>query len=198
MPDARDKVLSRFRWVDGHADVWRIFHDADVFSVVVEQLASAVTAVGATKVAGIESRGFILGGAVALRAGVGFVPIRKSAGLFPGPKATTRAAADYRGLAHELRVQRPSLTATDRVVLVDDWAEVGSQAGAARRLIEECGAAWAGLSVVVDQLSDERRAALSPVARIVTADELGPSSQAVSGTPYDGRGEPPPRAKMPR
>jgi adenine phosphoribosyltransferase len=176
VPDARSQVLSCFRWVDGHADVWRIFHDADVFAAVVEQIASTVTTAAATKVAGIESRGFILGGAVALRAGVGFVPIRKQAGLFPGPKITVTAAADYRGLAHELRAQRSSLAATDRVVLVDDWAELGSQAAAARQLIEECGATWAGLSVVVDQLSDERREALSPVSHIVTADELGASA----------------------
>src|SRR3954453_16846333 len=84
--DVRDRVLATFRWVDGHADMWRLFGDADVLAAVVEHLAAVATRASATKVAGIESRGFILGGAVAVRAGIGFIPVRKEAGLFPGPK----------------------------------------------------------------------------------------------------------------
>ena len=173
--DAQGEVLKTFRWVDGHADTWRLFRDAQVFASVVRELASVVTAVSATKVAGVESRGFILGGAVAITANVGFVAIRKEAGLFPGEKLTVRAAADYRGIEHNLRLQRASLAPDDRVVLVDDWAEQGSQALAARRLIEDCGAMWAGAALVVDQLTAARRAELAPVSRIVAADELGPS-----------------------
>jgi adenine phosphoribosyltransferase len=45
-----------------------------------------------TKVAGVESRGFILGTSAALALGVGFVPVRKAAGLFPGPKRPLRAS----------------------------------------------------------------------------------------------------------
>jgi adenine phosphoribosyltransferase len=81
---ARDRVLAAFSWVDGHADVWRLFGDAGVLAAVVEHLAGVATSASATKIAGIESRGFILGGAVAVRAGIGFVPVRKEAGLFPG------------------------------------------------------------------------------------------------------------------
>ncbi len=173
---ARDAVLTAFRWVDGHADVWRVFGDPDGLRLVVEHLAAVVREASATKVVGIESRGFILGGGVAVIAGVGFVPIRKEVGLFPGPKASVRAAADYRGQAHLLRMQRPALGSGDRVVLVDDWAELGSQASAAKRLVEDCGATWAGAALIVDQLSASRRAELAPVSRILTAEELRPSS----------------------
>ena len=172
---ARAALLSTFRWVDGHADIWRLFYDADVLRVVVDELAAAVRHASATKVAGIESRGFVLGGAVATQAGLGFVPIRKEPGLFPGRKLTVRAAADYRGHEHLLRLQRDALDSEDRLVLVDDWAELGSQALAAKQLIVESGATWAGLALIVDQLPDETREALAPVTRIVTADDLGPS-----------------------
>lgn len=172
---SRAAVLAVFRWVDGHADVWRIFQTAEVFHAVVADLVKAAAAASASKIAGIESRGFILGGAVAAGAGLGFVPIRKQAGLFPGAKRTVTAEPDYRGQRHLLRLQEESIAPRDRVLLVDDWAEVGSQAVAARRLIEDCGGAWAGLALIVDQLPDDRRTQLAPVTRIVTAEELGPS-----------------------
>jgi adenine phosphoribosyltransferase len=171
----RDRVLATFRWVDGHADMWRLFGDADALAAVVEHLAGVVARASATKVAGIESRGFILGGAVAVRAGIGFVPVRKEGGLFPGPKVTRHAAADYRGIEHLLRLQQQSLSDRDRVLLVDDWAELGSQALAARQLIEQAGATWAGAALIVDQLKPSRRAELEPVTHIVRADELGPA-----------------------
>lgn len=171
----RDRVLAAFRWVDGHADIWRVFNDATVFGSVVRELASVAARQGATKIAGIESRGFILGAAVAAQAGVGFVAIRKEAGLLPGPKEAVRAAPDYRAQSHLLRVQRHALSADDRVLLVDDWAERGSQAVASRQLIERCGATWAGLALVVDQLDAVRREELTPVSCIVKASDLGPA-----------------------
>jgi adenine phosphoribosyltransferase len=103
------------------------------------------------------------------------VAIRKDAGLFPGPKHSVTADPDYRGQRHTLRVQVESVTAGDRVLLVDDWAELGSQAVAARELIEACGGVWAGAALVVDQLPHDRRRQLAPVSCIVFADELPPS-----------------------
>jgi adenine phosphoribosyltransferase len=170
--DARAAVLATFRWVDGHADVWRLFHDGPTFSRVVDALAEVAFGARATKVGGIESRGFVLGAAVAARTGLGFVAIRKAGGLFPGTKAELIADADYRGQAHLLQLQRDAITDADRVVLVDDWAELGSQASAARRLVEDCGATWAGLALIVDQLSPPRRSELSPVSSIVSRTEL--------------------------
>jgi len=172
---ARDEVFEAFRWVDGHADIWRLFLVPQTFRAVVDHLVNEVSAASATKVAGIESRGFILGGAVAVSAGIGFVPIRKQLGLFPGQKRSVTAEPDYRGQRHLLRIQEQSLAPGDRVLFVDDWAEVGSQAIAARRLIEDCGGTWVGAALVVDQLPPDRRQQLMPVSHIATADELGPS-----------------------
>jgi adenine/guanine phosphoribosyltransferase-like PRPP-binding protein len=104
--------------------------------------------------------------------GVGFVAIRKAGALFPGPKDRQATAPDYRGIVHELEIQQRALHTNDRVLLIDDWAEEGSQAMAAKRLIEQRGAMFLGLAVMVDQLSDATRTLLGEVRSIVRAAEL--------------------------
>ena len=142
--------------VGGHADVWRLFDDAALLRELATELVELFRR-EATKVAGIESRGFILGTAAALELGVGFVPIRKAEGLFPGAKAVETTEPDYRGNRHLLRLQRAALTPGDHVVLVDDWIETGSQARSARRLVEACGARLLGVAVVVTQIESGDR-----------------------------------------
>jgi adenine phosphoribosyltransferase len=169
---ARAAVLEQFRWIEGHADVWRLFASPPTFSLVIEALVSPWREAEITTVCGIESRGFLLGGAVARELGAGFVAIRKSGGLLPGEKLHATADADYRGEVHTLRAQRELLGPSDRVLLVDDWAEAGSQAMAAKRIIESSGASFLGLSIMVDQLVDDRRAALGRVKALVRHSEL--------------------------
>jgi len=169
---ARAKVLSQFRWSGGHADVWRLFNTTESFSAIVEGLAEPWRDAGITHVLGIESRGFLLGGAVAISLGAGFQAVRKEEGLLPGPKVTVRSAPDYRGRDHLLRMQT-TLTSKDVVLLVDDWAERGSQAFAARELVEMCGARFAGASILVDQLNEEARSKIGRVTSLVFARELG-------------------------
>jgi adenine phosphoribosyltransferase len=165
------RLRAEIRFVGGHADVWRLFDDA----TLLRDLAAALVAPfrdRVTKVAGIESRGFILGTAAALELGVGFVPIRKAEGLFPGPKAVTGTEVDYRGNRHELRLQRAALRAGDQVLLVDDWIETGSQAKAAKSLVEACGAEFLGLAVVVRELEPERATGLGALHWLIASDEL--------------------------
>ncbi|RFC74570.1 phosphoribosyltransferase [Streptomyces sp. AcE210] len=171
MSRARALTLERFRWIGGHADVWQIFRDPEALASVVRGLAGPFRDDGVTAVCGIESRGFLLGAAVAVELGVGFVAVRKGEGIFPGKKVTRRSAPDYRGTRQELRLQRAAVGPGDRVLLVDDWIETGSQASAVRSMVEECGVQWAGCSVVVDQMTPARRAELG-VRSIVTAAEL--------------------------
>jgi adenine phosphoribosyltransferase len=71
-----------------------------------------------------------------------------------------------------LQIQTRSLTAEDRVLLVDDWVERGSQASATRHLVEDCGASLVGLSVMVDQLDSSLRSTLPTITSIVRASEL--------------------------
>jgi adenine phosphoribosyltransferase len=168
----RDELVERFRWIDGHADVWRLFSDGDLLARIADAVAEPFAG-EVRKVAGIEARGFILGGAVAARLGLGFVGIRKEGGLLPGPKATRRTATDYRGHEHVLRIQRDALSPGDAVLLVDDWAETGSQALAVLGLVEECGARFIGASVVVDQLPVGVAAQLGRYHALVPHDALG-------------------------
>jgi adenine phosphoribosyltransferase len=155
--------------------VWALFADAELFPRIVRALAEPFRAAGVTRVAGVEARGFLLGGAVAVELGAGFAAIRKESGLYPGEKAQARAAVGYRGVAHELRLQRAAVRPGDRVLVVDDWAEAGSQARAARALVGECGGEYAGLAIVVDQLPEDVRSELEPVHALVGAELLGPS-----------------------
>lgn len=169
---ASDLLMRRFRWVDGHADMWPVFGDGDVFREVVKELVAPFRDAGVSAVCGIESRGFLLGGAAALELGVGFVAVRKGAGLFPGEKIVCETAPDYRGIRHVLRLQRSSLGPGDRAVLVDDWIETGSQALAVRQLVAEAGAELVGCAVLVDQLRPDVRPLVGRVHALAAAAEL--------------------------
>ena len=171
----KDDFLARFRWIDGHADMLGLFADTGFLARAVEVVAAPFRKRGITKVAAVEARGFVLGAGVALELGAGFAGIRKSGSIHPGSKAERTTEPDWRGHEHTLRVQRAALGLDDLVLLVDDWAETGSQATAARALIEDCGAAYAGLSLLVDELSDDTRARLAPVQAVVSGAELPPS-----------------------
>ncbi len=172
MDRAATELLRRFAWEGGHADVWRVLDDATAFAAVIEGLAVGWAGVRVTKVGGIEARGFVLGGAVAYRLGLGFVAIRKAGALFPGPKEQVDAAPDYRERRHRLEIQRRSVDAGDRILLVDDWIESGSQALAARDLVVRCGGVLVGIAVLVDQLDPGVRADLPPVRGLVDAADL--------------------------
>jgi adenine phosphoribosyltransferase len=156
---------------DGLGNIWPVFGDSALFARVIEALAAPLRGT-ADKVAGIESRGFVLGAAVAGHLGIGFVAIRKSDGLYPGETVDARADSDYRGHQHVFRLQRAAVRSGERVALVDDWFETGSQGMIGRRLIEDAGGIYAGASIIVDQMSDDRRAALAPCHALLPAGAL--------------------------
>lgn len=158
---------------DGFGNVWPVFCNPELFPVVVDALAEPLEG-QVNKIVGIESRGFLLGAAVAARLRVGFVGIRKGAnGLYPGPTHDGTTAADYRGNEHLFRLQHASLGEGDVVALVDDWFETGSQGLVAKQLIGRSGALYAGCSIIVDQLSDTNRDLLGPCHALINAADLG-------------------------
>ena len=171
----KEDFLGRFRWIDGHADMLGLLTDGSFLGGAVRELVDPFQAGGITKVAAVEARGFVLGAGVALELGAGFVGIRKSGSIHPGTKVERTTEPDWRGQRSVLRLQRASLGPDDNVLLVDDWAETGSQAAAAKALIEDCGAAYSGLSLLVDELQDDVRDALAPVYAVVSGPELPPS-----------------------
>lgn len=172
----RDEFLTRFRWINGHADIMGLLAEADFLPLVSTALADPFRDAGVTKVAGIETRGFAFGMGVALELRAGFVPVRKAGAIHPGAKAEAMLGPDWRGREIPLQIQRAALTAADVVLVVDDWAETGVKALAARALIEECRARYAGLSILVDQLQDDDRARLEPVVAVVRNTQLPPNA----------------------
>ncbi len=171
-----ETFLDRFRWVGGHADVLGMVAGEDFLAAAAAALAEPFRVSGVTKVAAIEARGFIFGAAVALDLAVGLIPIRKEGAIHPGAKAVAQAAApDWRGNEPVLLLQRAAVGSKDRVLLVDDWVETGTQALAARRLIEDCGARWVGLTVLVDQAEPAIRELLEPFSSVVRYADLPPS-----------------------
>jgi adenine phosphoribosyltransferase len=167
-----DELVAQLKYYDGHSDTLGLFADGGFLARAGAAIAAPFRDAGVQKVAAIEARGFILATAVALELGAGLATIRKSGSIHPGPKAELTAPPDWRGLETTLRLQRHVIADGESVLLVDDWAETGSKALTARRLIEECGGRYAGLSLLVDQLSAEVRAQLAPVAAVALAEEL--------------------------
>jgi adenine phosphoribosyltransferase len=167
-----EDLAERMRDGDGRADIWRAFGDRELFARTVAALAVPFRGERYTKVAGIEGRGFVLGGAMAAHTGAGFVAIRKQDGWLPGEVLERVTEPDWQGRTHALRLQREALVPEDRVVLVDDWYETGAQALAARELIESTGATMLGMSIVVDDLSDDVRTRLGRLHSILRADAL--------------------------
>jgi adenine phosphoribosyltransferase len=167
-----DELVASLRYFDGHSDTLGLFAESRFLQRAARTVAGPFRAAAVDKVAGIEARGFVLASCVAVELGVGFVAIRKPGSIHPGPKVELKAPSDWRGLETTLRLQRHAVAAGDRVLIVDDWAETGSKALTARRLVEACDGVYAGLSLLVDQLSPSVRDELQPVAAVALAEEL--------------------------
>ncbi|MDX6491493.1 MAG: adenine phosphoribosyltransferase [Gaiellaceae bacterium] len=174
MAGFHDELVAQLEYFDGHSDTLGLFADGRFLARVGAAMADPFRSAGVTKVAGIEARGFILATAVALELSVGFVAVRKQGSIHPGAKAELAAPPDWRGLEPVLRLQRHVIEPGELVLVVDDWAETGSKALTARRLIEACGGRYAGLSLLVDQLSDRLRDQLAPVTAVALAEEVHP------------------------
>ncbi|GAA1256502.1 MULTISPECIES: adenine phosphoribosyltransferase [Streptomyces] len=128
-------------------DITPLLADPSAFTALTDALAEFCVANGATKVVGLEARGFILGAPVAVRAGLGFIPVRK-AGKLPG--ATLSQSYDLEYGSAEIEVHAEDLVAGDRVMVIDDVLATGGTAEASVRLIRRAGAEVAGIAVLME------------------------------------------------
>jgi adenine phosphoribosyltransferase len=137
-------------------DVTTLFADARGFRMAIDQMLTPYAGMRIDKVAGLEARGFILGGAVAHQLSTGFVPIRKK-GKLPGRTIAQDYKLEYGEAVME--VHDDALLPGERVLLVDDLLATGGTAEAGIRLIERLGAVVVGCAFVIDlpELGGRRR-----------------------------------------
>jgi adenine phosphoribosyltransferase len=128
-------------------DITTLLGDAAAFAFAVDALAEAAMGLGVSKVAGIEARGFILGGAVARRLEAGFVPLRKR-GKLPHRTRAVEYALEYGQDAIEMHLD--ACGHGERVLLIDDLIATGGTACAAIKLLRQGGADVAGAGFVID------------------------------------------------
>lgn len=128
-------------------DITPLLASPVALSAAVEGLAAPFRDAGITRVAAIESRGFIFGAPVAQLLGCGFVPIRKP-GKLPCKTVRHEYALEYGSDCIE--VHDDALSESDRVLIVDDVLATGGTAAAAVHLVEHFGASVAGVSLVVE------------------------------------------------
>jgi adenine phosphoribosyltransferase len=128
-------------------DITTLLGDARAFAEAVDRLAEAYVGVHIDKVAGIEARGFILGGAVAHKLGAGFVPLRKK-GKLPHATHAVEYALEYGTDIIEMHVD--AVEAGQRVLIIDDLIATGGTALAAVDLLGKGGAVIVGVGFVID------------------------------------------------
>ena len=128
-------------------DITTLLGDARAFHSVVELSSLPWLGLGVTRVAGIEARGFILGGALAARLGAGFVPIRKKGKL---PHATVRVAYSLEYGIDEMEMHRDAVGPGEDIILVDDLIATGGTAAAAVQLLRSLGARVRAACFIVD------------------------------------------------
>ena len=116
-------------------DILPLLKDSKHFAVLTKELSVFANAIDV--VAGIEARGLILGSAVALRLGKGFVPLRKK-GKLPGATFEESYGLEYG--KDTLEIQQGALNRGDRVLLIDDVLATGGTLVAGVKLIQQCGA----------------------------------------------------------
>ncbi|RMF68439.1 MAG: adenine phosphoribosyltransferase [Alphaproteobacteria bacterium] len=128
-------------------DITTLLADTQGFRKAVDELVQPYVGVAIDKIAGIEARGFILGGAVAHQLGCGFVPIRKP-GKLPARVIRREYTLEYGTDA--LEMHEDAIRSGDHLLLVDDLIATGGTAMAAIDLIEAAGGKVLGACFVID------------------------------------------------
>ncbi|OZA79755.1 MAG: adenine phosphoribosyltransferase [Azorhizobium sp. 39-67-5] len=128
-------------------DITTLLGDARAFRRAIDELVQPWAGAKIDKVAGIEARGFIVGGAVAHQLSAGFVPIRKKGKL---PHQTVRMAYALEYGEDEMEMHVDAIAPGERVVLVDDLIATGGTAEGAVKLLRNIGAQVEAACFIID------------------------------------------------
>lgn len=152
-------------------DITTLLGDARAFRRAIDELVHPYAGSKIDKIAGIEARGFILGGAMAHQMSAGFVPIRKKGKL---PHETVRVAYSLEYGLDEMEMHKDAVAPGEKVILVDDLIATGGTAEGAVKLLRQMGAEIVAACFVIDlpELGGRRKLeALDVLVRTLVAFE---------------------------
>ena len=138
-------------------DVTTLLRDPEGFKLSIDTLSEPYKGQGISLVVGIESRGFILGAAVADRLGAGFVPVRKVGKL---PSTKIRVSYDLEYGTDSLEMHSDAIDKGQKVLVVDDLLATGGTARATVDLVRQLGGDVAGIAVLIELVALNGRSKL--------------------------------------
>lgn len=150
-------------------DVTTLFKNAECLQGMIDELYEMYKDKGITKVVGIESRGFILGGALAARLGVGFIMARKP-GKLPAEVVEETYAKEYG--TDTIQIHKDAINENDIVLLHDDLLATGGTMAATYRLVKRCGAKQAFVNFVIELKGLNGRKAFTDGVEVTTLLQL--------------------------
>jgi adenine phosphoribosyltransferase len=128
-------------------DITTLLQDAPAFRQAVDIMAGTYRGKAVELVVGVESRGFIFGGALAYLLNAGFVPVRKE-GKLPGQKISEAYALEYGSAV--LEIHQDAIKPGQPVVIVDDLLATGGTARTTARLVQQLGGTVVGISFLIE------------------------------------------------
>ena len=154
MSDLQKDLLAAIRTIPDYPkpgilfrDITTLLGEPRAFRRAVDELVHPYAGRRISKVAGIEARGFILGGAMAHQLSAGFIPIRKKGKL---PHETVRVAYSLEYGVDEMEMHKDAVAPGESVILVDDLIATGGTAEGAVKLLRQMGADIAAACFVID------------------------------------------------
>lgn len=136
-------------------DISLLLRNKHALAGAIEDLAKPFRGEKIDQVVGLEARGFIFASAIAYLLEAGFVMVRKSGAL--SCEVLQEEVVDYSKTRKCLEVAKDAIQAGERVLIVDDWIETGSQIRASCKMIESLGGNIVGVAALVNDTSKEAR-----------------------------------------
>ncbi|UVC07079.1 adenine phosphoribosyltransferase [Rhizobium sp. TH2] len=154
MSTVRESLLAAIRTIPDYPkpgilfrDITTLLGNPQAFRRAIDELVHPYAGLNIHKIAGIEARGFILGGAMAHQLSAGFIPIRKKGKL---PHDTVRIAYSLEYGIDEMEMHRDAVKPGEKVILVDDLIATGGTAEGAVKLLTQMGADIVAACFVID------------------------------------------------